>query len=261
VFAVNAARPNGDQPVEWRTRPAGIVFHSTESLQAPFEPSEAGMIQRIGRNLLDYIRLQQSYHFVIDRFGRVFRVVSEDGIANHSGRSVWSDSRGTYVNLNASFLSIAFEAQTDASLPLSSAQIHAARVLTDMLRCRFWIPAFNCVTHAQVSVNPSNWRIGYHTDWASGFPFAALGLPDNYAQALPSVTQFGFDYDDAFVKAMGQPWSGLVMASEMTMSQARSAGLTSAAWRERMHERYRRIITSAQLRSNEESQDESFKNN
>ncbi len=261
VFAVKSAGPNADQPVEWRTRPTGIVFHSTESLQLPFEASEAGMIQRIGRNLLDYVRSQQSYHFVIDRFGRVFRVVREEGIANHSGRSVWSDSNGTYINLNASFLSVAFEAQTDASLPMSAAQIHAARVLTDMLRGRFWIPGSNCVTHAQVSVNPQNWRIGYHTDWASGFPFAALGLPDNYAQPVPSITQFGFDYDDAFLKAMGRPWSGLLMASELTASQARSAGLTTAAWCEQMHERYRRIITSAQLRSNEESQDESFKNN
>ena len=195
-----------DQPIEWRTEPAGIVFHSTESLQAPFEASEARMIQRIGRFLLDFIRTQRSYHFVIDRFGRVYRVVAEDGVANHAGRSVWADSRGVYVNLNASFLSIAFEAQTDASMPLSSAQVHAARVLTDMLRGRFGIPAANCVTHAQVSVNPWNWRIGYHTDWASGLPFAALGLPDNYAQPLPAIALFGFEYDDVFLKAVGRPW-------------------------------------------------------
>jgi len=42
-------------------------------------------------------------------------------------------------------------------------------MLTDMLRKRYGIPAGNCVTHAQVSVNPSNLLIGYHIDWASSF--------------------------------------------------------------------------------------------
>lgn len=250
-----------DQPVEWRTQPAGIVFHSTESLQAPFEASEAKRIQRIGRFLLVYVKEQQSYNFLIDRFGRVYRVVHEDSIANHSGRSLWADNGGTYVNLNSSFLSIAFEAQTDASLPLSSAQLHAGRVLTDMLRGRFGIPAHNCVTHAQVSVNPWNWRIGYHTDWASGFPFSALGLPNNYGQPLPAVGLFGFDYDDAFLQAVGKPWEGLLSGRELAVRQAQSEGKTLAEWREQMHERYRRIVSSARSRANEESQDESFKSN
>ena len=43
---------------------------------------------------------------MIDRFGRVFRIVHESDIANHAGLSVWGDERGAYVNLNASFLEI-----------------------------------------------------------------------------------------------------------------------------------------------------------
>jgi hypothetical protein len=248
--------PDGEQPIAWRSDPVGIVFHSTESHQVPFQASEIRDLKRIGRNLLDYVRSQQSYHFVIDRFGRVFRVVAEDGSANHSGRSVWSDEKGTYVNLNGSFLSIAFESQTDAAGALSAAQVHAAKVLTDMLRGRFSIAARNCVTHAQVSVNPSNWRIGYHTDWASGFPFAELGLPDNYQQVLPSMFLFGFDYDEAFIAAAGRPWTGLTATNRLMEEQARAGGLSLTTYRQRLQEKYRRI--SAQLRSNEEIQDEKY---
>jgi N-acetylmuramoyl-L-alanine amidase len=256
IFRITPSKldQGAEPPVAWFQHPAGIVFHSTESHQVPFEASELGSLKRIGRNLLDYIRSQQSYHFVVDRFGRVFRVVAETDIANHSGKSVWSDAKGTYVNLNASFLSIAFEAQTDASSQPGAAQMHAARVLTDMLRSKFGIAATNCVTHAQVSVNPSNWRIGYHTDWASGFPFAELGLPNNYDQILPSMLQFGFDYDDAFVAAAGRPWASLTETNRLIGQKARADGLSPATYRQRLQERYRRI--SLQLRSSEETQDE-----
>ncbi len=261
AFSIFRPRPplshrDDELPLTSRSEPVGIVFHSTESHQVPFQASEIRDLKRIGRNLLDYIRAQQSYHFVIDRFGRVFRVVAEDGVANHSGKSVWSDDKGTYVNLNASFLSVAFESQTDAPNALSAAQIHAARVLTDMLRGRYGIPSGNCVTHAQVSVNPANWRIGYHTDWASGFPFDELGLPDNYKQVLPSMFQFGFDYDDAFVAAAGKPWSGLTATNRLMQDQARADGLSLTGYRQRLQERYRRI--SAQLRTNEDTQDEKY---
>jgi N-acetylmuramoyl-L-alanine amidase len=256
VFRADATAADfeSEKPQGWHSDPAGIVFHSTESHQAPFEISELRSLKRIGRNLLDYVRSQQSYHFVIDRFGRVFRVVGENGIANHAGRSIWSDSKGTYVGLNASFLSIAFESQTDATVPLSSAQLHAAKVLTGMLRGKFGIPASNCVTHSQVSVNPSNWRIGYHTDWASGFPFSELGLPDNYTQMVPSMLQFGFEYDEAFLAATGRPWTGLLASAQLIRERARADGESPASYRQRLQERYRKI--SAQLRLNEEVQDE-----
>ena len=256
VFRLTASNfeASGEQPVAWRQDPVGIVFHSTESHQVPFEVSEIGSLKRIGRNLLDYIRSQQSYHFVVDRFGRGFRVVAETDMANHARKSVWSDSKGSYLNLNSSFLSIALEAQTDASSQPSAAQIHASKVLTDMLRSKYGIAASNCVTHAQVSVNPSNWRIGYHTDWASGFPFAELGLPDNYNQILPSMLQFGFEYDDAFVAAAGRPWRSLTAANQLIAEQARADGISPATYRRRLQARYRRI--SAQLRSSEETQDE-----
>ena len=76
-------------------------------------------------------------------------------------------------------------------------------MLIEMLRARYQIQAGNCVTHAQVSVNPANMRVGYHVDWASEFPFEALGLTNNYAAALPSIWAFGFESDSAYLDAAG----------------------------------------------------------
>src|ERR1039457_6007925 len=169
---------------ERRSDPAGIVYHTTESLQAPFESSQNNLLKRAGESLLDYVQRRRCYNFLIDRFGRVFRIVNESDAADHAGHSVWADDRHFYVNLNDSFIGISFEAQTTAGETLTiagSAQVRAAAMLTEMLRSRYKIPGGNCVTHAQVSVNPSNMQIGYHVDWASSFPFEELGLPDNYA--------------------------------------------------------------------------------
>ena len=89
--------------------PAGIVFHISESAQAPFEASRNGVLKKIGESLLDYVQRQHAYNFVIDRFGRVHRVVRESDVAHHAGYLVWADERWIYVDLNESFLGVAFE--------------------------------------------------------------------------------------------------------------------------------------------------------
>ena len=240
---------------EWRSEPAGIVFHSTESHQAPFEPEQARILTRLARNVVEYVRQERAYHYVIDRFGRVFRVVAESDVANHAGNSIWGDGRGIYVNLNRSFLSVALEAQTDTPEALSPAQIHAAHMLTDMLRAKYSIPAADCVTHAQVSVSPASMLIGYHTDWADGFPFEQIGLPDNYALPLPSVAAFGFGYDDLLVKACGErPWAGLEKAEGALAQSSAEKGLSPGAYRRRLQQRYRRILNGAAGRAIEEKQ-------
>lgn len=180
--------------------PAGIVFHATESAQAPFEAEHNDSIKRIGESLLDYIRRRHSYHFLIDRFGRVYRVVRESDAANHAGHSVWGDRQSFYIGLNETFLGVAFEAGKE----LTAAQVRSGAMLTEMLRAIYKIPAENCVTHAQVSVNPSNRRVGYHVDWASGFPFSELGLSDNYAIPPPAIWNFGFEADTAYRSVAGE---------------------------------------------------------
>ena len=238
---------NADQP-EWRGEPAGIVYHTTESDQVDFAPDQNGNLKRIGQGVLNFVRTNHSYHFVIDRFGQVHRVVRESDVAYHAGNSVWADDEVVYVNLNSSFLGIAFETQTQHENDQPSAnpaQIHAASVLTEMLRSKYHIPASNCVTHAQVSVNPGNMLIGYHTDWAGNFPFLDLGLKDNYTLPLPSIYAFGFDYDPVFVHATGvRLWEGLALADDETRSHAMAAGLSIAQYRSLLRHKYKQIIAT-----------------
>jgi hypothetical protein len=233
---------------EQRSLPAGIVYHTTESLQAPFESSQNNLLKRVGESLLDYVRRRRCYNFVIDRFGRVFRVVNESDAADHAGHSVWADDRYFYVNLNDSFIGISFEAQTGAGETMTSAgsaQVRAAAMLTEMLRSRYKIPARNCVTHAQVSVNPSNMQIGYHVDWASSFPFEKLGLPDNYTTPSPAVSLFGFGFDTGYEQRAGvRLAAGAVEADRGLMESARKAHLSLAAYRQTLRSRFRKIVAS-----------------
>jgi N-acetylmuramoyl-L-alanine amidase len=233
---------------EWRSQPAGIVFHTTESDQAAFEADENKKLKRIGEEVLVFVRRHHCYHFLIDRFGQVFRIVQESDLANHSGNSVWADDQVIYVNLNASFFGIAFETQTQRGQDLPSAtaaQIHSARVLTQMLRGKYRIPAANCVTHAQVSVNPSNMLVGYHTDWSGNFPFLELGLNDNYTAPPAAIVAFGFDYDPTFVHATGaRIWQGLSLAEDQIRSQAAAQGLPVPQYRSILQKKYKEIIAT-----------------
>ncbi|HBY60849.1 MAG TPA: hypothetical protein DEH78_13585 [Solibacterales bacterium] len=229
------------QPREWRPKPAGIVYHTTESLQVPFEPDYNRKLKRVSENLLNLVREKHSYHYVIDRFGRVWRIVEETDMANHAGYSVWATAREIYVNLNRGFLGVSFEAETGS--PATPAQIHSARILTDMLRSRHRIPAANCVTHAQVSVNPSNKGIGYHTDWAADFPFEEIGLADNYSHPIPSLYLFGFGYDKSYLESTGaRVKTGVLLAEERLKEEATARGLSAGAWRTRLQQRYQKIV-------------------
>jgi hypothetical protein len=249
---VNPARP------EWRSQPAGIVFHTTESDLAPFEPGQTKQLKRIGVEVLALIRQKHSYHYMIDRFGRVFRVVEESDIANHAGNSIWADDRNTFVNLNASFLGVAFETQSKAGgeRPTATpAQIRSGQMLAEMLRAKYHIPKTACVTHAQVSVNPVNMLIGYHTDWAGNFPFLEMGLSDNYELPPASIWAFGFTYDPTFVESTGMRlWQGVLMAEDRLQRQAAAQRLSAPRYRLILQERYREI--SAALKSQARQQGE-----
>jgi hypothetical protein len=228
-----------------QTVPIGIVFHTTESLQAPFEPEQTAVLKRVGESLLEYVRRRRAYNFVIDRFGRVYRIVRESDAANHAGHSVWADEKSIYINLNDSFLGVSFEARTAASgdeLEVNPAQVRSAAMLTEMLRSRYRISAENCVTHGQVSVNPSNMQIGYHTDWGSSFPFERLGLPDNYARPLPSLALFGFRYDASFSRRVGARLAESAELAEQRVSDlAGAAGMSLDTYRKLLHGRYLRV--------------------
>ncbi len=233
----------GSEPTRLSENPAGIVFHTTESLLAPFDEEDNRRLRQLGRNLAEVVRREQAYHYLIDRFGRVYSVVQEGDAANHAGYSVWAGADGIYFNLNDSFLEYSFEGQSGARDEITPAQIASAKVLTEMLRSRYGIPAENCVTHAQVSVNPSNMRIGWHTDWGSHFPFAAIGLADNYAIPLGSIYAFGFEFDATFIDETGG-WKGVFLANDQNERQAAAEHLTPARYRTMLQHRYREIAAA-----------------
>lgn len=245
---------------EWRDKIAGLVYHTTESHIAPYEKDANDRLRRAARNIVAEVQTRRSYHYVIDRFGRVWRVVEESDVAWHAGNSVWADPSGVYVNLNDSFIGISFEAQTrpeDGQQIATEPQIHSAKLLTEMLRAKYDIPASNCTTHAQVSVSRASMRIGYHTDWAGNFPFEAIGLPDNYREALPSMWTFGFDYDQIFLRVIGgAPWLGLTVAEQHVREQASLAGVSAAQYKLRLQQRYKELI-AALYSADEEASNES----
>ena len=225
--------------------PAGIVYHTTESHIAAFEADNNQRLQRVGQWVLTYLTRNRSYHYFVDRFGRVHRVVEEQDAADHAGASIWADRERIYLGLNHSFLAVALEGQTEVgdrqALFLTDAQIHSTRVLTEMLRSRYKIPSANCITHAQVSVNRSNLRIGNHTDWASNFPFQRIGLPDNYNLLVPAMVLFGFGYDQDFVEATGERmWRGLAASENQVRRAAAANGLTVAAYRATLQQEFKR---------------------
>jgi hypothetical protein len=148
---------------------------------------------------------------------------------------------------------VAFEGQTDTAQEVTPAQILAARLLTEMLRSRYSIAAENCVTHAQVSVSPENMHIGAHVDWAAQFPFAALGLPDNYAVPLPSLYVFGFESDVAFVRAASGDWEGLKLAEAQVAQLAVAEEIALARYRARLQGRYQAIVAVLQEQNQTES--------
>jgi hypothetical protein len=245
-------------PDSWPAeQPAGIVFHTTESHLEDLQPDRNSSLKKISQSLIHYVREERGYHYVIDRFGRVYRVVKESDKANHSGHSLWADDKHTWVNLNENFLAVAFETQTragDENAIVTSAQIASGRLLTAALRSRYHINASNCVTHAQVSMNPRNGLIGWHTDWAGNFPFEDIGLPNNYRLPLPSIAVAGFGYDPVFFASTGaRMWDGVMGAEGQLRQEAKTVGRSVAALKSERQQRTRALLAEYRSLHHKES--------
>jgi hypothetical protein len=112
-----------------------------------------------------------------------------------------------------------------------------------MLRETFGIVEGNCVTHEMVSVTPDNMLIGYHTDWKGRFPFTAVGLPDNYQRTLPSIADWGFEYDSQFKKELdGRLWPGVRVSTRQFESEARSRDLAVERYRRDKQTKYKEFL-------------------
>jgi hypothetical protein len=220
-------RDRGVQP-DVHSKPVGIVFHTSESDLWPLEENYERELRRSSANLLRYVQRVQAYNYLIDRFGRVYRVVEDETRANHAGRGVWARDEEVFLDLNSAFLGVSFESRWDGgrTLPITRAQLIAGRNLTHYLRQRFAIAPEMCVTHGLTSVNAKRKLIGYHLDWARGFPFEAFGLPDLYAQPTPSVALFGFRYDEDFLNTVGERWPGLIAAERLLAKEAEARSTT-----------------------------------
>lgn len=232
-------REIGPQPGT-QSKPVGIIFHTSESDLWPLEEGFEHELRRSSSSLIKYVQRQQAYNYLIDRFGRVYRIVEDETRANHAGRGIWARNQDVYLDLNNAFLGVSFETRWEGgrSLPITRAQLIAGRNLTHYLRQRFAIAPEMCVTHGLTSVNAKRKLIGYHLDWARGFPFEAFGLPNQYAQPTPSVSLFGFRYDDDFLKTLGEPWPGLLAADQLLEDEARERAMTVDAVRRERQARY-----------------------
>lgn len=213
---------------EVHEQPAGILFHTSESDVWPLEENFNDNLRKSSGQLLRWVKKHKLYHYLIDRFGRVYGVVDERSKANHAGHSVWAQRDRVHLNLNHAFLGVSFETRWEGgrALPITQAQFAAGRNLSDWLRQRWEIPAELCVAHGLTSVNPTKHLIGHHLDWARGFPFEAFGLPDQYQRAPASVALFGFGYDGDFLKVLGEPWAGVREAERALSDQAANQGKT-----------------------------------
>jgi hypothetical protein len=214
---------------EVRQAPLGIVFHTSESDVWSLEEANNERLRDSSQHLLLYVQRLRLYNYLVDRFGRVFRVVEEAAKANHAGHSIWARGDTVYLNLNHASLGICFESRWGGgrALPITAAQLAAGRALTEYLRQRWEIAPEMCVGHGLVSVNPRQHLIGHHVDWARGFPFEAFGLPDQYAVPPPSVALFGFGYDDDFLRVLGEPWSGVRSAERALAAEAARQGCSA----------------------------------
>lgn len=227
---------------EVRHEPIGIVYHTSESDLLSFTSDNNESIEHHSRGLLEYVQRRKAYNYVIDRFGQIYRIVKDEEAANHAGNSVWSDSRGVYVGLNESFLGVCFETNSKADSlaeQLTEAQLIAGRLLTQILRSRYNLDDANCVTHALVSVNPSNMLICFHHDWARNFPFEAMGLSDKYKVPPASISEFGFTYGSETIEMLGGTlWSGVKEAEEKFERRAGAEGVKPDELRRQMRQRY-----------------------
>jgi len=225
-------------------KPAGILFHTSESDIWPLEESFNEKLRDSSQGLLRYLQRKHVYNYLIDRFGRVFRVVNEEGKANHAGQGVWTQGDDVYLSLNNAFLGVSFETRWEGgqALPITQAQLAAGRALTDYLRKKWDIAPDMCVAHGLTSMNPKKHLIGHHLDWSRGFPFEAFGLPNQYARVVPSVALFGFEYDEPFLTVLGEPWLGVREAEAALQEEAATRGMTVADVRQEKQQLFDRWL-------------------
>ena len=255
VFLRETDKPPGEESLATEVR--GILYHASEGDMVPFRPEKNRLLKKYSSQLLTYVCRKKGYHYLIDRFGRVYRIVREEDAAFHAGNSVWADEGSIFLNLNHAFFGVCFEGKgfkevsdsgagkpkitaMDAST-ITDAQVKSGKELTDWLRFKYRIPQQNCVPHGIASIYPKNRLVGYHLDLAYGFPFHRFGLRNKYNEMIPSIIEFGFTCDRYFYKVLkGNIWPGINRSEEYLKSKAKLAGVSTKTYRKKLHRRFDR---------------------
>jgi hypothetical protein len=240
---------------------AGIMYHASESDILPFQPEMNSSLKKYTASLIRYIQRNKSYHYFIDRFGRVFRIVKEDHAAFHAGHSIWSDKKNIYLNLNHAFIGICFEGrdfveEVDhsqdgsqkkrirskmkmAPSSINEVQVQSGKELTDWLRVKYDISQHNCIPHGLASVNPTAKLIGYHLDLSHGFPFHRFKLTNKYNEPLPSIVEFGFGHDQHLVEIFnGELWPGVRLSQALLRAEARHHQMAFSRFRKKCQKKF-----------------------
>lgn len=244
---------------------AGLLFHASESDIYAFKPEMTQSIKEYSRLLIRYIRNKKAYHYFIDRFGQVYRLVREDHAAFHAGNSIWMDSESVYLDLNHAFIGICFEGKDfknnghrkrkeagngnsthitpmDKS-SISEAQLRSGKELTDWLRVKYKIPQHNCVPHSLVSVNPYDGLIGHHLDLSYDFPFDMFGLSNKYQERIPAITEFGFSSNNYFSEIMkGRIWPGIALSEEYLKNRANERKMPLKDYRRLLNSNFKKLF-------------------
>jgi hypothetical protein len=240
---------------------AGILYHASESDIFDYKPEMTSSIKRYSKALIKYLCKKKSYHYFIDRFGRVYRLVKDEHAAFHGGNSIWADDESIYLNLNHAFIGICFEGRDFETVgksaaadddkkgtpnismmqtsSINEAQIRSGKELTDLLRVKYNISQHNCVPHSLASVNARSLLIGHHLDLSYGFPFNEYELSNKYNEPLPSITEFGFSYDKYFEKIFStKKWPGISYSEELLKKQAKKKNLPLPEYRNLLNKKF-----------------------
>jgi hypothetical protein len=235
---------DGNQFSEKSDQIVGILYHTPENPMFDLTPDNTRRIQNSSRDLIEDVRKYKKYNYLINRIGDIYRIVRDDQAAKHAGESLWADAKNYYVLLNESFIGVCFESKFDGASSLdqilTEAQIISGRRLTDVLRARYNIDDANCTTHGLAAVAPEEMLIARHHDWVHFFPFEAMGLSNKYKVLPPTITDYGFTYNDEVLakKLGGKLWEGAQIAVEEFKRRAARARVSPDDLRRQLRDRY-----------------------
>src|SRR5215475_4978346 len=235
---------DGNQFSEKSDQIVGILYHTPENPMFDLTPDNTTRIQNSSRELIEDVRKYKKYNYLINRIGDIYRIIRDDQAANHAGNSLWADANNYYVLLNESFMGVCFESKLDGASSLdqilTEPQINSGRRLTDVLRAKYNIDDANCTTHGLAAVAPEEMLIARHHDWVHFFPFEAMGLSNKYKVQPPTITDYGFTYNDEILakKLGGKLWEGAQMAVEEFNKRAARARVSPDVLRRQLRDRY-----------------------